>query len=229
MTDAKPKARADLMERLQQFEHSSGAVLRRKGFEAAQEVFRVWVDRWRREEQPFSEELYRAATQRFVDMGNAFLGRLAKSEPSLAGLPRALDSERGFRVRSGLFYTQMMTLTTRSPLAWLVDRLRTRRSLYRSVEHTASEYLERLLAANSARVRSDFDERVLESRRRFEAEVRKHLQEAHAVAERALERARARRAAGEAEVTAELARIHDLRTSVDALRSDAPPCSESER
>jgi hypothetical protein len=192
---------------------------RQRALALAQDLYRRAVERWRETEQPQAEQLYRNAAARFIELANGFLARLADSgDSSLAALPRALGPEAGFRARSTLYYTEMMTLTTRPLLTWVIDALSPRSRFEASIKSATIEYLERLLVANTARVRSDFDERVLESRRRLEAEVRTLLSEVYASAERALEAVRARVAAGEAAVQVELARLDMLRREAVNLR-----------
>jgi len=70
---------------------------------------------------------------------------------------------------------------------------------------------------NSARVQSDVVDRVQESRSRLEVEIRKLLQEVGHIAERALEHARAARAAGAATVEEKLARLDAMAGEVQAL------------
>jgi GTPase SAR1 family protein len=194
-----------------------GPALRRKATLLAQEIFRRWVDQWKVQEQPVAEEQYRRAAQRFVDIANGFLERLAKSgEPALAGL-QPIGPEAGFRTRSRLYYTELWSLTGAGPFGWVADLVRPRQSALRAITASAGEYLERLLTANTSRVVSDLDDRVLESRRRLEGEIRARLREIYGSAERALEAARERRAAGVEAVARELDRIEHLRTSVEAL------------
>jgi hypothetical protein len=192
--------------------------LRRRAFALAQEIYRRWVDRWRAEEQPAAECAYREATERFVGLANAFLERLAASaDPAMAVLPRALGSEAGFRTKSRLHYTEILALTARSPLDWLGDLLRTRRAALRALERGAGDYLQHLLTTNAARISNDLDDRVLESRRRLESDVRKCLQAVSGSAERALNETRARRAAGGPAVRIALAHLEHLRTEVRTL------------
>ena len=89
------------------------------------------------------------------------------------------------------------------------------RSRKRIVNRTLVPYLERLLYTNATRIENDFNERVLESRRRLEYELRARLREVYATAEQALTRARAVRASGAASVEAELDRLERLRQQVD--------------
>jgi hypothetical protein len=87
----------------------------------------------------------------------------------------------------------------------------------RAVERDARAYLERLIEVNSARLKNDFVERVLASRRRLEQEVRDQLRDLSASAARALEQARRAHAAGTAAVAARLEEIARLDKAVRAL------------
>ena len=176
------------------------------------------LDLWLPEAQREAEGLYVQGMARLVELGNGFLARLASSgEPGLAELPRSLGPETGFRVRSRLFYTQLWGLTSQGPIAWALTGLRPRGAARRAVEREVGEYLEQILATNTARVKNDFRERVLESRRRLEFEIRTLLEDVYETAEGALARARQRRAAGSDAVAAELDRIDSLRRQVGGL------------
>jgi len=99
--------------------------LRKQAFALAQQISQECLDRWRSGEQLAAEALYAEASDRFVQLANDFLHRLSESgDPSLGKLPRAIGPELGFRVKSRLFYTEMLTSTARSPLRWLLDLLR---------------------------------------------------------------------------------------------------------
>jgi GTP-binding protein EngB required for normal cell division len=211
-----PAARAELVTTIGSADARGGPALRHQATGFAQRIFRGWLERWRAEEQPAAERMYQEAARRFVDLADGFLGRLTQSGES--SLPRKIASELGLRMRSRLYYTEMLTYTVRSPLGWLADAVRPRVRVLRAVERDVGAYLERLLTTNAARLMNDLDERVLESRRRLELEIRTHLQEVYACAERALANAQARRASGEEAVRAELARIETLYRQVEALR-----------
>ena len=79
------------------------------------------------------------------------------------------------------------------------------------------EYLDRIVKANASRIQSDFRERVRESRWRMQAEIKSLLKNISASAERALMRARERRAAGGQAVQAELSRIEGLHRETEEL------------
>jgi hypothetical protein len=93
------------------------------------------------------------------------------------------------RGKSTLLNALVMRLTGRSPLRWLVEALQPPAKVRRTIDQEAGAYLERLVFTNASRVLSDLDERVLESRRRMEAEIRGYLRLVYESAERALERA----------------------------------------
>ncbi|MFI5182678.1 MAG: dynamin family protein [Thermoanaerobaculia bacterium] len=172
---------------------------------------------WAEAERPEAERLYRDGADRFVEMGNAFLARfLGADEPGLEDPMAGLARETGFRGRSRFHFTSLLAIAEPAPLARLLDPFRTRKSVRAAVARDANAYLERLLSSNSARVKNDLIDLVRESRRRLEAEIRERLSAAVRSASAALDRAKARRAEGEASVRTELARLESLRRSVEA-------------
>lgn len=206
-------------------EVGSGA-LRAQAFARAQELYRPWLEEWRSEEQPAAEREYRAAAQRFVDLANAFLERVGRQNGG--PMPLHVGTEAGLRMRSRLHYTELLTLTARSPWRWLWDCLRPRRAREQAARQEVSAYLERLIRSNAARLINDLRERVIESRRQLEGEVRTSLRAAHAAAERALAGARAHRDAGAETVRREVARLDDLQRRCEALRIAAEIPKRSE-
>ena len=186
--------------------------LRSRSRDAAVAIARRHLDAWLATEQPAAEALYRGAAERFLTLGNEFLRRfLEHEELGPETFPAELGPEAGFRAKSRLFYTELLAVAQPSLLSWLLDRVRTGGARRRAVRRDAAGYLERLLSSNSARIQNDLIERVRESRRRLEAEIRSRLTEAVRSAVSALERAKARHAEGEASVAAELARLDDLK------------------
>jgi ribosome biogenesis GTPase A len=186
--------------------------LRTRVREAAAAIARRHLDAWLASEQPAAEALYRGAAERFLALGNEFLRRFLKSgELGPETFPAELGPEAGFRAKSRLFYTELLAVAQPSPFSWVLDRFRTPGALRRAVGRDAAAYLERLLSSNSARIQNDLIERVRESRRRLEAEIRARLSEAVRSATSTLERAKARHAEGEASVAAELGRLDGLR------------------
>ena len=123
-------------------------------------------------------------------------------------------------VSGHLFYTELLHLASSSWLSIILDLALPRNRAIRS----ASEYLERLLTSNSARIQNDLIERVAESRQAIEADIRARLTGAREAAERALEGARARNAEGREAVRAEIERLTALRQQAAVL---APAARES--
>jgi len=191
---------------------ASGRPLRARARDAAAAIARRHLDAWLASEQPAAEALYRGAAERFLALGNDFLRRFLKSgELGPETFPAELGPEAGFRAKSRLIYTELLAVAQPSPFSWVLDRFRTPGALRRAASRDAAAYLERLLSSNSARIQNDLIERVRESRRRLEAEIRSRLSEAVRSAASALERAKARHAEGEASVASELERLGGLR------------------
>jgi len=142
------------------------------------------------------------------DVGNGVKGYLRSLGGTGLGVVIAVDVEPPrdhARVRA------------RGLIGWLADLLRSRASVRRSVEREVGEYLERIVQANASRIQGDFRERVRESRWRMQAEIRALFQNISASAERALGRARERRAAGAEAIQIELSRIKRLHFETEAL------------
>ncbi len=215
------EAREELRKEVDALAADSGDALRDRASSAAVALARRRLDAWLADAVPAAEALYRAAAERFVELGNEFLRRfLASGEIGPEALPAGLGHEAGFRAKSSLFYTELLAVARQPAWSWLADRVRSRAALRRAVERDAVAYLEQLLSTNSARVQNDLIDRVRESRRRLEAEIRARLSEAVRSATSALAQARARRAEGDAGVAAELNRLREWR-----LRASAPGSS----
>jgi len=226
LTTALPESRAELARLLREERSRAGSgrrAFRERAQGLARETAKRRLDRWLEAERPLAEEAYREATSRFVELTNGFLRRVAEAGgPALASLPTTIDPEVGFRTKSRLYYTELMRITSPSLLRTLHCVTAPADRFLELIETEVCEYLLRLISTNAARVESDFEDRVLESRRRFEAEIRSRLKEANASAERALERAKERRAAGEEAVRRELVRIDELFARLEDRQAAAP-------
>lgn len=219
IAQAVPAARQEFSAAVQQLSGTRQR-LRSEAIALAQDLAARGAERWRGEAAPAAEQLYRTAAQRFVEVANGFLERLAASDAALAGLPRSVSPEVGFRTASRFYSTELMHLTGRSPLQWLADLVQPGARARRRLERDVGDYLERLLTTNTARILNDLDDRVLESRRRLEAEIRGYLHEVCSSAERALQQARTRQAAGKQAVEAEVERLDSIRRQLDALSAE---------
>lgn len=214
-----PRALAEALAELQTaargLPDTSPAEFRERLLEVARDIARRRLDRWLEEQQPVAERDYREAAQRFVDLANAFLLSRFESARALGldQLPPPVGAESGLRVGGHLFYTDLLHLTTSSPLTWLLDVMRPRS---RALAH-ATVYLERLLTSNSSRIQNDLIQRVAESRQQLEVDIRSRLSEALEVVGQALERARQRNDEGREAVRAEIERLEALQRAAEEL------------
>jgi len=217
---AQPESRAELVARLRTAKPRRGPGLRKAGIELSHDIAERRLNAWVVEAEPLAESLYVEATSRFVDLANGFLEKLASSgEPAFANLP-TVTLETGFRVRSGLFYTFLMSWTGQGLIGWLLDLIRPRENQLRALDRFFGWYLKTLFVANTNRIVNDFNTRVLESRRRFQYEVRKYLQEVAQSTARALDRAKARHHQGRDAVQGEIERITALQRRLAVLAGE---------
>jgi hypothetical protein len=226
LAPAMAHAEAGLGRRLGGLRLRRGA-LRREAFRAAQDVHRELVEGWRVEEVPAAERLYADGMERFVSLANAAVRDATLAAGGAA--PPPLVPEAGIGVRTRLYYTELLYLTGRSPLRWVVDLLRSPAAARRAVRREAARYLRRLLVTNGSRVTHDLVEQAGDGRRRLEAEVAACLRGAHERAARALADARERTARGAGEAGAELARLRELRRRVADLDAGLACVAAGER
>jgi GTP-binding protein EngB required for normal cell division len=207
---AQASALGELTERLSSLPLShNGPGYRRNVNHLAQEVARAQLTPWLRGEAEFAEMEFRKTAKRFVHLANEFLHRLGETDlPGLEDLPEDLGSDHRLNVRSQFYFHVIERVAApASPLIFISDLLLGGLGWRGGIVRNAQEFLDQLLEVNSSRVQSDVDERVRDSRRKLEAEVRKVLHEASAIADRALTRARIARSDGTPGVEAALARL----------------------
>jgi hypothetical protein len=191
--------------------------LRREALNVALEIADRSVRRWLTETEPVAEALYGEAAERFADLANTLLQRVAR-DGGLAGLPPSVSPPLGFRTQRRFVAVAMMKATVRRPGRWLVDALRPPAAARQAVERDAHAFLATLIRGNAGRVTDDLDQRMMHSRRALEVEIHTALERITASAVRALARARAQHDAGQDAVQAELHRLDRLRAAVERLR-----------
>ena len=223
LAKVQPEARQELDKVFHQLPRKSGPAFRRELMHAAQQIAKERLLPWLEREEHDAERAYRAVAQRFVEFANEFLNRLATTGvPELAQLPRALDPEKGFRARSEFHFNLLERIAApASPFRLIADFALGAVGAYSPFQRDAQQFLDQLLEWNSARVRSDVDNRVLESRHWLEAEIRILLREVTAVAERALAHARKLQAEGAAAVDNALARLDALEAEIRSLATSS--------
>ena len=223
LAKVQPEARQELDQVFHGLPRKSGPAYRRELMHAAQQIAKERLLPWLAREEHDAERAYRAVAQRFVGFANEFLNRLATTGvPELAQLPRALDPEKGFRARSEFHFNLLERIAApASPFRLIADFVLGAAGAYSRFQRDAQQFLDQLLEWNSARVRSDVDNRVLESRHWLEAEIRILLREVTAVAERALDHARTLQAEGAAAVDNALARLDALEAEIRSLATSS--------
>ena len=217
---AQSKAHAELAQRLSSLAHRhNGPAYRRSVNHLAQEIARAQLTPWLKHEAAFAGEEFRKTAERFVELANEFLHRLGETDvPGLEELPEDLASDQGLRVRSQFhFHVIERVAAPASPLLFIADLLLGGVGWRGGIVRDAREFLDQLLEVNTSRVQSDVDERVRESRKKLEAEIKGVLREASAIADRALARARAAQSVGAPGIQAALARLDSAQRFVQSV------------
>jgi hypothetical protein len=126
----------------------------------------------------------------------------------LEPLPEELGQEQSLRAQSHFYFHVMENVATpASPLLLISDLVLGGLGLRGGIVRDAQEFLDQLLEVNSSRVQNDVDERVRESRKKLEVEIKGVLREASAIADRGLARARTAQAAGTSAVETAVVRL----------------------
>ncbi len=198
----------------------SGPAYRRDVMHLVQEIASAQLAPWLEGEAEYAEEAFGKTARRFIELGNDFLRCLAETGmPDLEQLPPELGPEQGLQARSHFrFHVVERVAAPASPFLFIADVVLGALGLRGRILGDARTFLDQLLEVNSARVQSDIDERVRESRTKLEAEIEALLREATAIAERALARARTIQAAGAPTVEAALVRLDGIEREVLSLR-----------
>ena len=220
---AQPESRQELGTVLRAEDRQRGPVSRDWAVQCVHAITQRWLDLWLAEAQPAAESLYVEAMARFVSLANDFLSKLAMTgDPALAALPQVVEPEIGFRVRSSLYYTSLMNYTQQTVVGWLRNLIRTRQRKLLALERRMGEYQDLMLLANANRIVKDFEERVMESRRKLQAEIHAILSETVTTAERAREQARAIQAQGTRSIESEIRRLDALLSRLAKLEESQP-------
>jgi len=196
-----------------------GPHYRRRLTHFAQEISRRKVKPWLKLEQEEGERQYRAVANRFVEMGNGFLKKLADTGlTELTRMPHALDADKGLRVRSRFTFEDFLGIADPpSPLRWLADVFLPLLGGRKLIANEARAFLEHLLETNSSRVQNDVLNRIQESRDRLEVEIRKLLHEISRIAEQALDRARKVKEEGTPAVWSAIERLNRIEGEISTL------------
>lgn len=214
-----PPASLEFEQAVQALPRGMGPAYRRAVMREAQRIAQRHVLPWLRIEQEEGEGEYRQVAGRFVEMANNYLQKLARAGiRELARMPHALDAEKGFRIRSGFLFRDMIEVAQpASPLRWVADLVLGLVGWHGKIAGEGRDFLRHLLEVNCSRVQNDVLNRVQESRSRLEAEIRKLLHEVNRIAVTALTRAREAQLAGTVAVEAAVAKLDRLQSGITDL------------
>ncbi len=200
------------------FDRAAGPQLRKQSVMEARAIARRSVETWFVEEAPAVEALYAELADRLVACANPFIQRLAASGAVQAdALSPPLDADAALRTAPRYYFTELEPGSAPLRMTALRDRLRGTASLRRSLQRSMPQLLQRLIEVNATRIRNDFDDRVLESRRRLAGEVREALRSTLDAATLALDRARELWSEGAEAIAAELALLDRVERRARAL------------
>jgi GTPase SAR1 family protein len=220
LKQAQVNANAELTQRLSSLAAShNGPAYRRNVNHLAQEIAHEQLAPWLESEGAFAGEEFRRTAKRFVELANEFLHRLGETDvPGLEELPDDLGSDQGLTVGSQFYFNVIERVAApASPFLFIWDLVVGGLGLRGGIVRDAHEFLDELLEVNSSRVQSDIDERLRESRKMLETEIKGVLRQASTIADRALARARTVRAAGTLGVQAALARIDAVQAELHGI------------
>ncbi len=192
-----------------------------RAIEAAQQIARSVIEKWRSARAPAAENMYREAVDDLVEAAVGALRRISiAGMPDLAETAAELDLATRFRAAPHFYFTEMLTLSGRSLRTVLLGALGGREGKQRALFRRAQPYMLRLIETNSTRVTNDFIEQIRESRRKLESDIKRSLSLGVVAIERALVGAVAAVGRGERGIGDELARLDaasiELRRIVEA-------------
>ena len=187
--------------------------------ELANQTARQLILPWLRESETAAEAEYEDATRRFLALANAELDRLYRASGLDGEGPAAVPPDKlRFRTpRHFAFHDRMRLHYQWSPWRRLIELLTPARLRLRRNRRRAESYLVDLVTVNASRVAGDLAERVRESRREAEAEIRTALRVTARAASEALEWARTVRARGLEEIRVEREQLEVWLREVEVL------------
>jgi GTP-binding protein EngB required for normal cell division len=199
---------------------------RQTALDLANQIARSRVGTWLEDAERDAKHAYTGAMARFGTLASECLDRVA----STAGLVPAavrLDDAPWSSLRSAraMRFTDLLAEHV-SPLPWAgaLDALTPPFLARRLRLAAARSYLDHLLTVNATRVESDLRDRIHDSRARLQQELERVLREAGESAQRACERGRVARAAGEASSREALRHLDERLAELQAWsRSGADP------
>ncbi len=187
-----------------------GLKLRELAIREVQRIVEARVQTWNARLSPLAEELYQEITRGFVGRSNVYVEEIRKQGVAITPDFDAVLESR-LHPRRGFYFNSLETLASPSPLEWIAAVVARGPRGRRRIERAAIGFLVHLLETNSCRAANDYKDRLVESRRRVEADLRAKLRDLVARAERAHAEARRHRDEGSGAVERETRRLTDMR------------------
>lgn len=222
LKQVRARAHQQLTTRLQEIPSSStGPRYRRDLMHLAQSLAHAELMPWLECQTELAENEFRATSRRFVGLANDFLNTLTGSGvPGVSDLPDEIDAKQSLRAESRFrFHAIEHVAAPASPFRLVADIVLGGVGFRAPIQQDAHRFLDHLLEVNSARVQSDVDDRIRQSRTQLESAIRATLRGAMATAERALARAATVQAAGCQAVEAACARLNSMSQQVLSHRT----------
>lgn len=215
LREAVPQANQQLAARVEAL-RGFGPSVRTQAFEEAQRIAQSLLQPWLKESAREAEAAYRQVADRFTEMAERVLDRLANEgiwvELGLADLSAI---EAAMERRSRYVFTDLLRVSSPAGLIpllqWIADALLPGTMTRRSVLRAASSFLQELLVVNASRVENTLKQRIQDNRLKLEGKIRVALKEILRTAETAILEAQDAQARGEAAVQAALERVRERR------------------
>jgi hypothetical protein len=222
LAEVSASAHEELDQQMRALPRRYGPKFRRAAMAAAQEIAERRLSPWLKTEQTRAETEYGLLEARFAKIANDFLSGLpAISHTNLTGALSEVSASYGLRARSRFSFERFLTVARpASPLRYMADVAIAPAGGAGWIARDAHEFMDHLLEANSTRVQSDVMNRVQESCRQLESEIRKVLHEVSRISETALENARAALREGAPAVEAKLICLNRLESEILALQHE---------
>jgi ribosome biogenesis GTPase A len=180
-------------ERVSALRDLAGRRLREAAAREVRTALKGRLDGWLRGREPLVEERYRRLTDEFVEAANACASRISEAAGRTLGLSvDPTPPEPGLRQASRLYYrldAEALLLDVGSAMTRLADLFSGREQALVRVREASAAQAQHFLQTNVARIVDDLGERVEESLRRFQFDLRDRLEAALRTAEEAQARA----------------------------------------
>jgi ribosome biogenesis GTPase A len=217
----RPRLAGVVRERVQNLIEPQKTQLRDAALQSVRPVLQQTLEEWLQRMEPQVQDLYRRLTARFVDVANAAAHRITSEARRTLGITvEPAPPEPGLRAASRLYYRlegEALFLDPGELWTGLAERVLSRRRALARVAAWLAAQADGLLHTNVTRIVVDLRERIEESLRKFQFELRERLSGILRAAEEAQLRAAEVRARGTAAVASELQALDAAIAELDSI------------